>query len=310
MIARHFPFFLAAAEEENFQRAAERLNIAQSALSRHISALEEDLGGIRLFERLPRGVRLTPSGALFLGEVRRILADLDEATIRVRRHERGQIGLIRIAFTEAVAARPLLADALRRFQGRFPDVQADLIAMVSKDQRSALRRGEIDVGFLYAEPGDEQEFATRHLMTDDFVLAAPRGHRLLALPEIKLSDLAGEPLIFPSRGHAPALYERMVAAFRSRNIVPWVVAENPSADILNCLVSAGIGLGFLITSQVERAPDDVALRPITDFSMPLPLVLGWLRDNRSPILPNFVEAVAAEQREIREVRHIDDINNC
>jgi DNA-binding transcriptional LysR family regulator len=294
MIAKHFPFFLAAAEESNFQRAAQRLNIAQSALSRHISALEADLGGIALFERLPRGVRLTASGQLYLEEVRRILGELDAATLRVRRLARGQTGRIRVAFTEAVAARPLLAGALRRFQADFPEVQVDLIAMVSKDQRAALRKSEIDVGFLYAEAGDEQEFMTRPVMTDDFVLAAPQGHPILDRPEIRLADLAGEPLIFPSRWHAPVLHERMMAAFRSRGIAPNVVTENPSADILNCLVSAGVGLGFLITSQSERAPSDVVLRPIVDFSLPLPLVLAWLSDNRSPIIPNFAASVRSE----------------
>lgn len=291
MITKHFPFFLAAAEEANFQRAAERLNIAQSALSRHISALEADLGGVLLFERLARGVRLTATGQLFLEEVRRILADVDQATRRVQRHERGQTGRIRVAFTEAVAARPLLAEGLRTFQSAFPEVQIDLIAMVSKDQRLALRKGEIDVGFLYAEPGDEGEFDMLDLMTDDFLLAVPTGHRLLRLPEIRLADLADEKLIFPSRSNAPSLHDRMMAEFRSRNMVPRIVTENPSADILNCLVSAGIGIGFLITSQSERAPGSVELRPIADFSLPLPLVLAWLKDNRSPIIPNFAAAV-------------------
>ncbi|MDB5397475.1 MAG: hypothetical protein JWM91_4981, partial [Rhodospirillales bacterium] len=67
--------------------------------------------------------------------------------------------------------------------------------------------------------------------------------------------------------------------------------ENPSADILNCLVSAGIGIGFLITSQKDRAPANVVLRPIADFSLPLPLVLAWRKDHPSPIIPNFVTAV-------------------
>lgn len=294
MIAKHFPFFLAAAEEANFQRAAQRLNIAQSALSRHIGALEADLGGVKLFERLPRGVRLTASGQLYLEEVRRILASVDAATLRVQRLERGQTGRIRVAFTEAVAARPLLATALRRFQTAYPDVQIDLIAMVSKDQRAALRKSEIDIGFLYSEPGDEDEFGTVHLMTDDFLLAAPKGDPVLDLPEIRLADLAGRKLIFPSRWHAPSIHDRMMAAFRSRNVVPAIVTENPSADILNCLVSAGIGLGFLITSQSERAPDNVVLRPIVDFSLPLPLVLAWRKDNRSPIIPNFAASVGEE----------------
>jgi DNA-binding transcriptional LysR family regulator len=290
MITKHFPFFLAAAEEENFQKAAARLNIAQSALSRHISALEEDLGGVRLFERLPRGVKLTDSGEQYLADVRRILESVDEATLRVQRVERGQTGHIRVAFTEAVAAQPLLADALRRFQSGFPEVQIELIAMRSKNQREELRKGRIDIGFFYAEAGDEADFDWAPIMTDDFLLALPQGHRLAAAARIGLDDLAGEPLIFPSKWHAPSTHERMMAEFRKRGIAPNIVAENPSADILNCLVAAGIGLGFLITSQKDRAPLTVALRPIEGFSLPLPLVLAWLKTNRSPIVPNFVAA--------------------
>ena len=290
MITKHFPFFLAAAEEENFQRAAARLNIAQSALSRHISALEEDLGGVRLFERLPRGVRLTNSGEQYLADVRRILESVDEATLRVQRVERGQTGHLRVAFTEAVAAQPLLAEALRRFQSAFPEVQIDLIAMRSKNQREDLRKGRIDVGFFYAETGDEDVFDWTPVMTDDFLLALPEGHRLASKARITLDDLRGEPLIFPSKWHAPSTHERLMAAFRERGIAPTIVAENPSADILNCLVSAGIGLGFLITSQKDRAPATVVAREVADFSLPLPLVLAWLKDNRSPIIPNFVAA--------------------
>jgi len=292
MITKHFPFFLAAAEEENFQKAASRLNIAQSALSRHISALEEDLGGVRLFERLPRGVRLTDSGEQYLADVRRILENVDEATLRVQRVERGQTGHIRVAFTEAVAAQPLLADVLRRFQSGFPEVQIDLIAMRSKNQREALRKGRIDIGFFYAEAGDEEAFDWISVMTDDFLLALPPGHRLAGAVRITLDDLKDEPLIFPSKWHAPSTHERVMAEFRKRGIVPNIVAENPSADILNCLVSAGIGVGFLITSQKDRAPATVELRAIADFSVPLPLVLAWLKDNQSPIIPNFVAAAA------------------
>ena len=295
MITKHFPFFLAAAEEENFQRAAARLNIAQSALSRHISTLEEDLGGVRLFERLPRGVRLTASGEQYLADVRRILESVDEATLRVQRVERGQTGHLRVAFTEAVAAQPLLAEALRRFQAGFPQVQVDLIAMRSKNQREDLRKGRIDVGFFYAEAGDEAAFDWVPVMTDDFLLAVPRGHRLADTPLVALDDLKDEPLIFPSKWHAPSTHERLLAEFRARGIAPNIVAENPSADILNCLVSAGIGVGFLITSQRDRAPANVVARPIADFSLPLPLVLAWLKGGFSPIVPNFVAAATGQR---------------
>jgi len=125
------------------------------------------------------------------------------------------------------------------------------------------------------------------------MLALPQGHRLLAAPRIALEDLAEEALIFPSKWHAPTTHDRIMVEFRRRNISPNIVAENPSADILNCLVAAGIGVGFLITSQKDRAPSTVALRAIAEFSVPLPLVLAWRKENHSPIIPNFVDAVRA-----------------
>src|ERR1700724_4370208 len=95
MELRHLRYFVAAGEEQHYGRAAARLHLAQPALSRQIQDLEKEIGFL-LFDRLPRGVRLSAAGNLFLNDARRILQDVDEAKRRAERMALGQAGTLRI----------------------------------------------------------------------------------------------------------------------------------------------------------------------------------------------------------------------
>src|ERR1700740_1894961 len=95
MELRHLRYFVGVGEEQHFGRAAERLHIAQPALSRQIQDLEKEIG-CSLFERLPRGVKLSAAGKLFLTDARRILQDVDEAKRRAERIALGKAGTLRI----------------------------------------------------------------------------------------------------------------------------------------------------------------------------------------------------------------------
>ena len=104
MELRHLRYFVAIGEEENYRRAAQRLNVAQTALSTQIQDLEAELG-FKLFDRLPRGVKLSAAGKLFLEDARRILQQVNEAAQRAARVARGQSGTLRIGFTENASWR-------------------------------------------------------------------------------------------------------------------------------------------------------------------------------------------------------------
>jgi DNA-binding transcriptional LysR family regulator len=99
MELRHLRYFVAVGEEQHYGRAARRLRVAQPALSRQIHDLEEELG-FKLFDRLPRGVRLSAAGKLFLEDARRILQEVNEAADRAARVARGLSGTLRVGFTE------------------------------------------------------------------------------------------------------------------------------------------------------------------------------------------------------------------
>src|SRR5579864_6616 len=102
MELRHLRYFVAVGEDQHYGRAAERLGIAQPALSRQVQDLEKELG-FALFDRLPRGVKLSAAGNLFLDDARRILREVDEAKLRAERVAKGKAGTLRIGFMESVS---------------------------------------------------------------------------------------------------------------------------------------------------------------------------------------------------------------
>jgi DNA-binding transcriptional LysR family regulator len=102
MELRHLRYFVGVGEEQHFGRAAERLHIAQPALSRQIQDLEKEIG-VPLFERLPRGVKLSAAGRVFLEDSRRILAEVQEAARRAEQAARGLNGTLRVGFVESIS---------------------------------------------------------------------------------------------------------------------------------------------------------------------------------------------------------------
>src|SRR5258706_1755581 len=115
MELRHLRYFIAVGEEQHFGRAAARLHIAQPALSRQIQDLEKEIGFL-LFDRLPRGVRLSPAGKPFLSAARRFLGDVDDARRRAVRDALGQAGTLRIGVATAGSWRGSGVNVFRRFR--------------------------------------------------------------------------------------------------------------------------------------------------------------------------------------------------
>src|SRR5580698_10183097 len=138
MELRHLRYFVAVGEEQHYGRAAGRLRVAQPALSRQILDLEEEVG-FKLFERLPRGVKLSSAGKLFLGDARRILQQVSEASARAARVARGQSGTLRIGFTENASWRGVVPDSFRRFREKQRDAELQLQPEASLAQVEAIR---------------------------------------------------------------------------------------------------------------------------------------------------------------------------
>ena len=146
MELRHLRYFVAVGEEQHYGRAAERLHVAQPALSRQIQDLEKEMG-FALFDRLPRGVRLNAAGKLFLTDARRILQDVDEAKLRAERIAHGKAGTLRIGIATAVSWHGLVVDSFRELRRWQPAVELELQHLLSVNQVEAILSGRLDAGF-------------------------------------------------------------------------------------------------------------------------------------------------------------------
>src|SRR5258708_3290380 len=138
MELRHLRYFVAIGEEQHYGRAARSLRVAQPALSRQIQDLEEELG-FKLFERLPRGVKLSAAGKLFLEDARRILQSVNEAAMRATQVARGLSGTLRVGFSENTSWRGVVPHSFRRFRELQPDAKLQLQPAPSLPQFEAIR---------------------------------------------------------------------------------------------------------------------------------------------------------------------------
>ena len=288
MELRHLRYFVAIGEEENYRRAAQRLNVAQTALSTQIQDLEAELG-FKLFDRLPRGVKLSAAGRLFLEDARRILQQVSEAAARVAR---GQSGTLRVGFTENASWRGIVPDSFRRFRERQPDAELQLTPATSLEQIEALRSGRLDAGFVFNMPKTDAELDHLPVAMQHVELAVPKGHALLRMKNVRLRDLADASFVWFPRREAPAFYDRLMhECFRGGLKSPRIVQEGLNESTILSLVSHGMGVGWVNGTARWRCPEGVVIMSVVDLDMPLPLALVWRRDNTSPLLANFIGEV-------------------
>jgi len=237
---RHLRYFVAVGEEEHFGRAAERLHVVQPALTRQIRQLEEEME-CALFERLPRGVRLTEAGKSFLEEARRLLVDLGRSVDRTRLIDQGKVGRLRVAFSDTATYSGELPSILHNFRARWPDVRLELFPSSSVVAGEQLRRQEVDVAFVYVAPTDLRELKTHTISVERWVLALPRAHPLVKRRRVKLGDLKREPFVWFPRPVAPPLHDRVLAACHAAGLTLNIVQEVNNPTTMLSLVASGIG---------------------------------------------------------------------
>src|ERR1700716_1040409 len=172
MELRHLRYFVAVGDEEHYGRAAQRLRVAQPALSRQIQDLEEEIG-FKLFDRMPRGVKISAAGKLFLEDARRILQQVSEATDRARRVARGKSGTLRVGFAEKASWHGVVPNSFRRFRKCTPDAELQLNPMASLEQLEAVRAGQIDAGFIYNMIGSDPVLDQVQVGRHSIALAVP-----------------------------------------------------------------------------------------------------------------------------------------
>lgn len=280
MDSRRLRYFLAVAEEQHFHAAAERLHVAQSALSRQIRALESDIG-VRLFDRHARGTRLTAAGHVFRAEVSGALHAYEKAVARAQSVSRGSSEEVRVGINEVTARSPSVVAILKAFRDLNPIIRVMPNFLHSQDQLEKLYKSEIDFAFMFHAPADRQLLSSQLLDVETYELMLPEEHRLAAVPRLSLDMLAEEPFIIQNRSLNRYYYDLVFGRMLARGLSPNIVQEANSESAIISLVAMGMGLSFVHGSNRSRQIAGVVMRPVEGLSARLELKAVWKRNSRS-----------------------------
>jgi DNA-binding transcriptional LysR family regulator len=278
---RHLRYFIAVAEELHFARAAEKLHIEQSPLSRAIKDLEYDLDA-QLFERTTRCTRLTWAGQVFMDEARRVLSTLEQAKASVKAAATGYRGTLRVALSDGVDPLRLTA-LLAQCREEEPDVEIRLFEVTLAQQLKGLRGGMYDAGFARVSEVGEGLIGVS-AWEDPLVIAVPARHPLLAHKRIPIEELVHYPLVLYHPEVCEGSHRQIERILRAVDAEPIVAEHVSSFDLMMVLVAAGYGLSFANESHMAicRHPEVVA-RPLA--GRPISLTTCLLRPESDPSEP-------------------------
>ena len=288
---RHLRYFLAVAEELHFARAAERLHIEQSPLSRAIREVEEELGA-QLFVRTSRSTRLTLAGKLLMENAPRVLLALDQARESVKAAANGFHGRLRVALSDGISPSRLPA-LLARCREEDPEIEIRLFEVPLAQQLSGLRDDLYDAGFSMAdEVGDG--IIIEPAWEDELMVAMPARHELLAHRRVPLDEVLQHPLVLGDPAVCEGHAKQIDRILRKQDREPLIEQYVATFDVMMTFVSAGLALGLAGAAHIasSREPGVVG-RPLAGKSPMLTTYLLRRDAEPSQALARFIERVEA-----------------
>lgn len=297
---RQLQYFVAVAEEEHVGRAAERLHISQSPLSRQIAQLEDKLGLI-LFERNAQRIRLTRDGHTFLAETRAFLTHGNRLEALAKRLGRGDEGGLCIGYIDNAMHTGVLPDGLRTLRVDRPQVHIALYNLHSAEQVEGLRQRSLDIALLCVPPlPDDPDLDSMQILSDPMLLALPEAHPLALKAELTPADLADQDWIAVLHKVAvlnkdSALkHDNFVAACVRAGFTPNIRLEATEPLTALGLVAAGLGMVMIQRSLRQHVPAGVVVRELAWFSYRTPLWAAWHKVNLRPLVGIFRETLLAQ----------------
>ncbi|KQM20884.1 LysR family transcriptional regulator [Novosphingobium sp. Leaf2] len=294
MDLRLLRYYVAVADAGSFNRAAERLNIAQPPLSRAIQQLEA-LVGAALIDRSTRPVRPTPVGNLLYVQARQMLARMEDMegmlkAAAVSERRRFVIGFV----ASTIYAR--LPELIREFRQVAENVELILVEHSTLDQIAALKEGKIDVGFgriRFDDPAVRRVI----LREERLIVALPMGHPLAAgSGPLSLQDLADEPQILYPRSPRPSYADQVLSLFRDHAVEPRIAHEARELQIAIGLVAAEEGIAIVPESVRFARSHDLVFREIREKATS-PIIMSHRLQDSSPELVLMREVISRKYGE-------------
>lgn len=281
-------YFLAVADSLNFRLAAQRLNVAQPAISRAIRQLEDELG-FPLFERTTRRVVLTEAGALLRAEGAEALRRLSVALRQAAQVAKGEAGELSLAYSAQAAHGPM-AEIVVGFRSAKPDARVNLNLLSTQDQIDALSEGRLDVGFLLSaacRPPVSHVVVAR----ERFVLLVSKHDALAQQSSIALAELAERPFVIGTMRRWNTFRSLVHHTCLSAGFLPMIVDEADDVPLLLQLISLRRGVTLYGAAIASTLLPDIAAVPVRDRHAGFDISIAWNEQYATPLVRSFVDYV-------------------
>ncbi len=245
-------YVVAVARTGNFSRAAEHCHVSQPSLSQQIQKLENELGE-RLFDRLKREAKLTPSGEAFLRRAVRILDELEAARREAAETNELLRGAVALGVLPTIAPY-LLPGALAEFSGKFSGVEVIVQEDTTAQLMKYLAACEIDFA-IASQPISDERMEVSELFTEELLLALPPGHPLTRKRTVSMSDLENEKFIVMKEGHC--LGDQVLGFCNRRDLQPNVSFRSAQLETVQALVRSGLGLSLIPAMAAQSNRKDL-----------------------------------------------------
>lgn len=298
MNLRRLRCFVTAADEGNFGRAADRLNIAHSAFSRQIAHLEGELGA-ELFIRQGRRVVLSDIGITYAARVRPILAALADAAHEARRMQGQKNAAIMLGLQEHIGGHADVVRALQRMRSDGIGALITVRPMGTSEMVAALNDDVIDLGLAYGEPTLLPVVSHRVVGYDRYDIAMSAEHPFATKADLRIEDLRGEHFIHIDSEVNKGLQVGLMAGTRAAGLEMDIIQRVPRVSGLMSLLSANLGIAFM--PQMIAKPSNIVTRQVVGLDIAIPLTLIWrLAERREQVLHAINLCASCLRDELRE----------
>jgi DNA-binding transcriptional LysR family regulator len=286
---RQLEYFVMVAEEGGFNRAAQRLHVAQPSLSVQIKSLEEEVGA-QLLERDKHHVFLTQAGKRFLQHARSILSLAETAKVEARCAEAGELGELNVGYSASAMFSDVLPAAIRKFRQQFPYVVLTLHDIPSLEQLHGLLERTLDLGILRKpEVRVPAGIEIREWYRAPLVVALQQDHPLARRPSLSLSQLKAEPFVTYPREAGTGLYWQILDICAHAGFRPRVAREVLEPSTIVGLVAAGVGVAIVPDGIQCIQLNGAVFRPLSDITAYSAVYLARRQDDPNTHLRAFRE---------------------
>lgn len=281
-------YFLALANELHFWKTSEKVFITQSALSRHIKSMEQELG-FNLFERDKRNVKLTQAGEFLRDHYAKLLNDVESVNRRAKLISSGEVGAIRIGHPASITFS-ILPDLLLALHQSYPHITVHMMEVDAIDVDPFLQSHRIDIAFNREMP-KAKDLVSEHLMTEQFALVLPAQHRFARRRAISLDELkklSDEEFVLPSLTGTSEHASQLRAIFQAADFAPNISVESDFGVTLLGLVAKGLGISIMPMSYSHHLKHELKFITIPATSSLLAL---WRKDDTNAALQTFLQVI-------------------